>query len=285
MNKFERLSERIWFMHADHESDRPILAYIKGEERSLLIDAGNSSVHAELFQSYLNQHGLEMPDYLVYTHCHWDHTFASSSWKSLMIAHEKTALAISKIKDCNLTDPSLQDLIGIGLANKDTIDHMYKEYGENRDIQLAQPNLTFCQNLSIDLGGLTCEVTHVGGDHADDSCLIYIKEEKTLFIGDALGPAIYEGPRFYRAEQFLEMIDKVFAYDAEIFIESHDRPLNKREYQEELADWIILAQLVKTHGDNLRIINEKIKLHLKVEDLSTYWQKAIDWFIEGERRK
>ncbi|WP_175478104.1 MULTISPECIES: MBL fold metallo-hydrolase [unclassified Bacillus (in: firmicutes)] len=284
MSKFEKLSERIWFMHAEHESDRPILAYIKGEKRSLLIDAGTSSTHAKMFQSHLNQLGLEMPDYLVFTHCHWDHTFASSSWKSMFIAHDKTSQAISKMMECNLADPSIKDLIRIGFANEDTIEHMSKEYGEKRVIQLVQPNLTFSEKISIDLGGLTCEVTHVGGDHAEDSCLIYIKEEKTLFIGDALGPAIYDGPRYYRAEGFLDLVDKVFAYDAETFIESHDRPLNKQEYKDDLADWILLAQLVRTYGEHQQKVLKEFRRHLKMEELTTYWQKAVDWFLEGEKR-
>jgi glyoxylase-like metal-dependent hydrolase (beta-lactamase superfamily II) len=44
--------------------------------------------------------------------------------------------------------------------------------------------MTFEDEVQIDLGGITCIIKHVGGDHADDSVVIYIKEEKILFLGD-----------------------------------------------------------------------------------------------------
>ena len=36
--------------------------------------------------------------------------------------------------------------------------------------------------MELDLGEVTCVLKHVGGDHAHDSVVMYIKEEKILFL-------------------------------------------------------------------------------------------------------
>ena len=59
-----------------------------------------------------------------------------------------------------------------------------EEYQDHRDIQVVLPNVTFDRRMEIDLGGVTCVVQHVGGDHAADSVIVYVKGEKILFLGD-----------------------------------------------------------------------------------------------------
>lgn len=41
-HKFQELSPHILIMHAEHDTDRPILAAVSGSRRTLLMDAGNS---------------------------------------------------------------------------------------------------------------------------------------------------------------------------------------------------------------------------------------------------
>ncbi len=56
---------------------------------------------------------------------------------------------------------------------------------------MVLPDVTFDQRIEIDLGEVTCVVQHVGGDHAADSVIVYVKEEKILFLGDCIFPKIY----------------------------------------------------------------------------------------------
>ncbi len=49
MQQFKQLTDRIWYQTPVSETDRPIVAVITGDDRSLVIDAGNSSQHATLF--------------------------------------------------------------------------------------------------------------------------------------------------------------------------------------------------------------------------------------------
>lgn len=43
------------------ETDRPILGMVAGNERTLMIDAGNSEAHANLFIDALKEQGVEEP--------------------------------------------------------------------------------------------------------------------------------------------------------------------------------------------------------------------------------
>ncbi len=58
-----------------------------------------------------------------------------------------------------------------------------KEFEEKaRNIKIILPTLTFQDQIELDLGGVTCVLKHVGGDHAHDSVVIYVKEEKDIIF-------------------------------------------------------------------------------------------------------
>lgn len=49
--ELRKISDRMYYLPAEEETDRPVLGYIKGDKYSLAIDAGNSSKHVEKFAS------------------------------------------------------------------------------------------------------------------------------------------------------------------------------------------------------------------------------------------
>lgn len=79
----------------------------------------------------------------------------------------------------------------------------------NRDITLCLPELTFDSRMTIDLGGVSCVIEHVGGDPSSDSSLIYIPEEKILFVGDFLYPNIYASKWNYTIEKSRRIVEQL----------------------------------------------------------------------------
>jgi len=67
--------------------------------------------------------------------------------------------------------------------------------------------LTFEDKLEIHLGGVTCIVKHVGGDHAYDSVVVYSKEDKIPFLGDSIYPDIFSEKRNYTIERTLSLLE------------------------------------------------------------------------------
>ena len=70
MQSIERIGERFWYMTPVSETDRPILGMVVGNEKILMIDAGNSEEHAKLFLQMLSEKQVAKPDFVVLTHWH-----------------------------------------------------------------------------------------------------------------------------------------------------------------------------------------------------------------------
>jgi hypothetical protein len=47
--ELKKLSDRIYYLPNEEETDRPVLGYINGDKYSLAVDVGNSSKHVEKF--------------------------------------------------------------------------------------------------------------------------------------------------------------------------------------------------------------------------------------------
>jgi glyoxylase-like metal-dependent hydrolase (beta-lactamase superfamily II) len=282
MSTVEQITEHIWIMHACHDTDRPILAAITGAKRTLLMDAGNSPAHAALFRQELQKRGVRLPDLLVLTHWHWDHTFGMSEWDLPSIAQAKTAQALRKLMGQKWTDEALEQLCQEKIINASTMANIQKEYGVNRDmIRIVEPDILFEESVTIDLGGVTCQLNRVGGDHAEDSCYVYVKEDQTLFLGDALGPSVYGGPRSYTASRFLHLLRLAYQYEAKLFVESHGRPMDRGAFQKELRDWEQLALLTEQYGQDRERIASELCSFLQVPDLPQEFSAALDWFMVG----
>src|SRR6185295_8330420 len=83
-------------------------------------------------------------------------------------------------------DASLAELVRQGDESAASFEHMKAELPSRTDLVLVPPTVSFRQQLDIDLGGVSCSVEHVGGDHASDSALVHVRERKVLVTGDAL---------------------------------------------------------------------------------------------------
>lgn len=281
MSQFEQITRRILVMHAEHSTDRPILAAIVGDKRTLLVDAGNSASHAAQFRQELERRGIRQPELLVLTHWHWDHTFGMSGWGIPAIAQAGTARVLESLTDRQWTDDDVRRLIPKGLASESTVADMRAEYGERRDIEVWVPDLVFEKGLTLQLGGVSCEVMHVGGDHSEDSCFIHVQEEGVLFVGDALAQSVYGGPGRYTSAHFLRLMGLVRQLAPEIVVESHGVPLTAEEFWKDIAPWEELARLAADIGQDRERLAERLRAYTGQERLSPDLEQAVDFYMAG----
>jgi glyoxylase-like metal-dependent hydrolase (beta-lactamase superfamily II) len=90
--------------------------------------------------------------YVIYSHDHADHISGGEVFKeagAIVVAHENTKRAI---------------------------------IAENRPT--AVPDITFTDELTLELGGKTVELSYVGRNHSDNSIVMNFPEERTLFAVD-----------------------------------------------------------------------------------------------------
>ena len=222
--KLERLTERIWIFPFEEERDRPILGYIRGDHWSLAVDAGHSSAHTEDFYRALQEEELPMPALTVLTHWHWDHTFGMHAVTGLTLANQKTDSALTSIRD---------EINRSGREHFLSLDYKIRnEYAENIEIVVKNADMVFSGEIILDAGNCPIRVFQAESPHTDDSTLIAVPHEKTLFLGDAAYgafPTWVSDPVLCR-----KLSDAISPIDAEICIKSHHMPLNKSEVLQDL---------------------------------------------------
>jgi len=258
MHSIEQIGKRFWYITPVSETDRPILGMVVGRDKTLMIDAGNSENHAKYFLDELRKRNVPYPDLVVLTHWHWDHIFGLSALTDeLSISSKETKTEMEKLLHLSWTDEALDSRVEEGTEIEFCANAIKKEFASHRNIRIALPDIAFDKQLEIDLGEVTCIVRHVGGSHAPDSVVVYIKEEKILFLGDCIYSDIYSNKRSYKVDETLRLLDQLESFDAEIYILSHWRPISKEEFNQEttmLRKVATLTDLAK--GDKQKIIEE-----------------------------
>ena len=228
-----KLTERIYYMPHDEETDRPILGYVKGDNFSLMIDSGNSKKHADLFIEEIKALDFKYPDFTAITHSHWDHTFGMKSLDAVSIACKRTNDILKNMTKWQWTDESMKKRLekGEDIEFCDTM--IRKEYPDLSEIKVETADIVFNENLSLDLGQISCKFMRLESSHADDCVVVYIPEEKIIFIGDIISEDFHNGEVYYKDK--LESLIKDFkAIDFNTALFGHLEPFTK----EELIEWL-----------------------------------------------
>jgi len=220
-----QLTNNIYYTSYEEERDRPILGYIKGKDFSVAIDAGHSKQHVEEFYSLLKQYNLELPKYTIITHWHWDHSFGIHAIHGQAIAS-------------NVTNQHIKDFIA-NRSQKTDEEFLHldpsitKEY-EKQELIVVPAQIEFEDKHKLNNGTCSIQMFHSISPHTDDATLIYIPDEKVIFIGDALSGVF---PTWIADHELSVAFANVLEqYDFEYCIGGHWPIQNKQEVIETLIN-------------------------------------------------
>ncbi|MEI4771828.1 MBL fold metallo-hydrolase [Psychrobacillus sp. FJAT-51614] len=280
MQTLQKLSNRLFYLPPYQKTDRPILAAIVGDDQTLLIDAGNSSNHAKLFKEQLAYHHV-MGDILALTHWHWDHVFGLSEMDMPSIANFMTYDKVNELQKLSWEDTELDERVEAGIEIPFCADAIKLELEKKREIIITNPTIIFEKQIKLNLGGVTCIIEHVGGDHSSDSNLLYIPEEKALFLGDCLYANMYAEKWHYTIEKMSKLLEKIEGYDAEIyFLSHHPAPLTKVEFASFVSLLETSAKLTKKYKGDLEKITTEMSSYFQRE-LTEDDLEIIRYFVNG----
>ena len=221
--ELKKLNEHIWYMPFEEERDRPNLGYIKGDKMSLAIDAGHSEAHLREFYDLLQKAGLPLPSLTVITHWHWDHTFAMHAVNGLTIANKTTnGHLLECIEKIEKNGPD---------AFLNIYESIRKEYIGNKEMIVVPADIVFEGYMTIDLGGCMVNILQTEAPHTDDSTLVYVCEDKTLFVGDAACAQFPNGDKDKNLAN--KLADKIRLTGAVTCVEGHWQPV---ETEDTLSD-------------------------------------------------
>ena len=233
MTRVQKVSEHVYWLPPG-PPDRPSLAAVVGDRRTVMLDAGSSAEHTRLFLDGLATEAVGPPGMVVLTHSHWDHVFGAAELAVPVIAHALTADALIEAAATDWSDEALDQRVTAGEASPEHAANVREELPSPRTVRIAPADIVFHDGLDFDLGEVAVLVRHVGGDHAADSSVVYVEQDRLLFLGDCL----YEAPSGgYTAERLARLTEAVLAFDAELYVEGHSETvLSRAEIDEILGE-------------------------------------------------
>ncbi|NJP37836.1 MBL fold metallo-hydrolase [Alkalicoccus luteus] len=282
MQELKKLSDRFYYLTPVEETDRPILGAVVGDNLTLLIDAGNSEAHVRLFLDELTRSGVPAPSLAVLTHWHWDHVFGASALnRTPVISTEATKTELKRLSSYTWDDEALDLRVDSGEEILFCAEAIKKEFQMERSIRIHMPEITFNDELVLDLGGITCRLVHAGGDHAPDHLIVHLEEEDILFAGDITAPNLYASSWHYTSEGTKQLVEKLKPFSSSQNIISHWKPLSKEMFTEELElleKTALLSSQAENEADLKQLLmNEYGKPLFEEEEL------AAHYFMNGKQ--
>lgn len=216
---FRKITDRIYYRPHDGYTDRPNIGLILGDKHTLLFDAGNSAANVASLRAELAVQGLPEPDFVAVSHWHWDHTFGMYAWGVPTIAGCLTNERLKIVQAWAWDDGSMKarEISGedVEFCNK----MIRREYPDRSQIRVTTADIVFEGRMTIDLGGITCELIHAAGPHSEDSVICHVPSERFVFLGDSNGKNLYKYPWRCDEKPFAEAValipydwDRVDAY-------------------------------------------------------------------------
>ncbi|WP_033543385.1 MBL fold metallo-hydrolase [Planococcus sp. CAU13] len=278
----KKLTEHVYYQPHYQPTDRPVLGLISGEKYSLVMDGGNSPAHAAEFLKNVEELNVAPLKFLATTHWHWDHVFGIHTMDLLTLSHEKTKKIIDYMKTLKWDDESLDKRVETGEEIEFCQEMIKREMPTRDHLVLKSPELSFADRIEIDLGNLTCIVEHIGGVHAPDSSVVYIPEEKVLFLGDCLSPDFYSGDWSYDRNELQLLLSKIRKYEVDYYISSHDDP----ETPDKLWGYLDkLQDIGEIAGTELSLSAAKSRFEeIKHREPDAEETELLEYFINGNKK-
>lgn len=226
--KVERLSERVLIV-SNGVTDMDRVTAIATKKGIVVIDAGTNTPRTAKYRAIIEKE-FKRNDfvYLINTHSHQDHTFGNRAFKeTVVIGHDKIKEELTQnVKDDYYT-----------MTFTDAIKHweaQLKESEENsnrwkqlriylyeapeilstieNNFKVPVPDISFSDEMELDMGDVRFKMKYFGPAHTKSDILVYVPEEKLLFVGDLFN---YPGDvnfHFFgkeNAEHWINALDKL----------------------------------------------------------------------------
>lgn len=203
---------------------------ILGTERVLVVDTRSTLVQARELLGDLGRL-TALPWVAVNTHAHFDHAFGNAAFRPCRIwAHQRCAEALRSG----------------GAARREEVARQYEQLADElRATPIDPPDRTFAEAATIDLGGRTVELRHLGRGHTDNDVIVAVQGAGVLFAGDLVEQGAPPGfddsyPLDWPATLGL-LLDRAEG----VVVPGHGEPLDRELVEAQLADIAFLAETAR----------------------------------------
>lgn len=278
-----QLTPRVWWLNPVSTTDRPTLGVVAGDRASLVVDAGNSPDHARALRGELERAGLPAPRLAVLTHWHWDHVFGAATLDLPALASTETQRVVTVMAGLDWSDAALDQRVAEGIEIAFCRDMIRAELPDRAGLRIRPPEIAFESAVTVDLGGVTCRLIHVGGDHSPDAIVVHVVEDRSVFIGDATYDDLYHGPRRLTVTQHFPLLDRLLELDVDYYIAGHDaEPITREQFEKDAGLLKLIGAAVARIGDDRDAVCAALVAELGAALLEEHVEMA-DAFLSGLR--
>ncbi|MGX7111734.1 MBL fold metallo-hydrolase [Gemella cuniculi] len=215
-----KFSNKLFYTKQRYMYLEPAVGYVKGKNFSVMIDSGNGPEQVESFLKDLKENNLPHPSYVILTHHHWDHSFGSAYLNIPVISTEKAKNALIEFAHLKWDNESIEQRVEDGVEIQYSADVLKKVY-RNHEIKIKIPDISKSGDITLNLGEEKVICFCNDNSHSDDAFIVYVVDEKVLFLGDSHAKNYYTKPMSYDKTKLRDYIDTIKKIDFEYAIPGH----------------------------------------------------------------
>ena len=278
---------------------------VEGDDGNIIIDAADSMYEADKIYNLFKQKNSNPIKAIIYTHNHGDHTFGTQYYLNIqeerpqIIAHEDTDFYVQRImgilnpiiatRSTRMFGTTLpeEELINVGIGPNLSVSKSPTGY--------VKPDLTFRNELKINISGIEMELYHAPGE-TDDQIFVWLPNHKSLMPGDNVYktfPNLYtiRGTSHRDVKGWIDSLDHMKTFNPEFLFPSHTKPIIGKEVIQNVLN-IYRDAIQFVHDQTIRLMNqgmypdeiaEKIKLPESIAD-SPYLKEfygTVRWSVKS----
>ena len=209
--------------------------FIVGEEGVVVIDTLMTPSLAGSLMTVVRDVTQKPIRYVINTHFHGDHVYGNQYFlPTPIVGHENCKFDLDTKWDSNFNRYWSREVLRPELSR----------------IVKTTPDVTFNDKMSIWLGSREIQLSFHGRAHSNSDILLYLPEEKVLFVGDlAVNKTLPAFPDGHITDwvSVLEQVDKV---DTDTIVPGHGPVGTKAEFNEAKGLLNLLNTQIKSAFDN-----------------------------------
>src|SRR5690606_3056928 len=227
-------------VHVARAFDLGNVIKIATREGPVIVDTAGARASAAAARDALAEASPGEPRYVVYTHCHNDHTSGAEA-----LVADVTAEVVAHAALPALTERD-HGCLGAWTARHRAHQRGRPSEDPFPDRGYVPPTTTFERELDIEVGGLTLHLEHTEGE-TRDHLLVWVPETRVLLPGDLVYPAFPNlstpavGPR--PIPGWIRPIERFLELGAEHLVPSHGPPVSGAE---------AVAEVLTTYRDAIQ---------------------------------
>jgi len=216
----------LYFLYDDISSNS---AFLVTDEGVLVVDTRQHPAHGRDLIERIRKVTDKPIKWVVVTHAHGDHYYGNPAFKAVgatIIAHKdtKAGMVINESSEFKRRQRFFKSM-----------------KLDPAEVKTVLPDITFDSNMTIELGGRTVEIMHLGAGQNPGDTLVHFPHARALYIGGPFARKNWSNMSFTPSvEGWIALLNRVAAMEVDRFLPGHGDIGDKQDLLDEaklLADF------------------------------------------------